>query len=251
MAQIIPLYKTSDAKWVDIEDDATPYLRYLASTFPSEMKTALKSLGWFLRGKIVEGLQSGAPGGRALAPLSPIQGVRLIDAIKKSKKRKRPLKYAKGRLGQYTPAHVIAGATSKPFGRKMAKAVRYFYDDPSRSVHIGWVTPTAASYGRAGVGGMRGSKHKWWRGPQTVTARMRKLFAAAGIFLREGQTLKTPERPAIDFVLDRHQAEIPKYLESKVSQWLDRSFKRSVRYHSAKLAMGNTPAFRRFVRYAA
>lgn len=257
MAKIIPLYNTNDSAWVDIQDEATPYLRYLASSFPREMKSAMKSLGWYLREKIVKGLESSSPGGRTLAPLSLIQRIRLLDAIRTVKKRKRKAAWARGtgskpdRFYSLTTAKIPRSQSGRPYGRKMVKAVRYLYDEPAKSVHIGWVTPTATSYARALAAGMRGAKHKWHRGPQVVTQRMRKLFAAAGITLKQGKTLKTPERPVIDPVFQRHKNEIPGYLEEKVSQWLHRSLYRSTRYHAAKAVMGNTAAFRRFARYAA
>lgn len=259
MAKIIPMYKTNDSAWVDLQDEATPYIRYLAATFPKEMKAAMKSLGWYLREKIVKGLESSSPGGRTLAPLSLLQRIRLLDAIKTVKKRKRKANWARGKGPVQTPdrfyslttAKVPRSQSDKPYGRKMVKAVRYVYDEPAKSVHIGWVTSSASSYARALSAGMRGAKHKWHRGPQVVTQRMRKLFAAAGIRLKQGKTLKTPERPVIDPIFQRHKNEIPGYLENKVSQWLQRSLYRSTRYHSAKALMGNTAAFRRFARYAA
>lgn len=259
MAKIIPMYKTNDAAWVDLQDEATPYIRYLAATFPKEMKAAMKSLGWYLREKIVKGLESSSPGGRTLAPLSLLQRIRLLDAIKTVKKRKRKANWARGKGPVQTPdrfyslttAKVPRSQSDKPYGRKMVNAVRYVYDEPAKSVHIGWVTSNASSYARALAAGMRGAKHKWHRGPQVVTQRMRKLFAAAGIRLKQGKTLKTPERPVIDPIFQRHKNEIPGYLENKVSQWLQRSLYRSTRYHSAKALMGNTAAFRRFARYAA
>ena len=257
MAKIIPLYNTNDAAWVDIEDEATPYLRYLEASFPKEMKAAMKSLGWYLRGKIVKGLESSSPGGRRLAPLSLPQRIRLLDAIKTVKQRKRKAPWARGtgskpdRFYSLTTAKVPRSQSDKPYGRKMVKAVRYEYDDAAKSVHIGWVTSGASSFARALAAGMRGAKHKWHRGPQVVTHRMRKLFAAAGIPLKQGKTLKTPERPVIDPVFQRHKNEIPGYMEEKVSMWLRRSLYRSTRYHTAKALMGNTAAFRRFARYAA
>lgn len=260
MAKVIPLYKTNDAAWVNIEDLATPYLRYLQATFPREMKSAMKSLGWFLRGKIVEGLQTSSPGGRRLAPLSLIQRVRLLDAVKTIKRRKKRADWARGtgargrysHFAYYTPARVPGGATEKPYGRKMAKAVRYFYDDPAKSVHIGWITPTASSFGRALAAGRRGAKHQWEnKGSQTVTARMSKLFAAAGIFVKPGKQLKTPARPVVDPIFQKYKGEIPRYLEDKVSKWLARSLSRSLTYTAGRAIMGNTPAFRYMARNAA
>lgn len=258
MAKVVPLYNTSDSAWVDIQDQATPYLRYLNATFPREMKSALKSLGWFLREKIKTGLETSQPGGRALPKLSLIQRIRLLDSIKTVKRRKRPLKYAKGRggPGRYsrfyymTEARVMGGATERPYGRKLARAVRYFYDDAGRSVHIGWITPTASSYARALAPGKRGAKHKWSSGGQTVTERMSKLFAAAGVYVKPGKTLRTPARPVVGPIFDKYKSQIPDYLEKKVSAWLAKSLQRSVTHHTARAVMG-AKAHSRFARYAA
>lgn len=257
MAKIVPLYRTSDSAWFDIEDQATPYLQYLNRTFPREMTAALKSLGWYLREKIKKGIETSNPGGRRLPPLSLIQRIRLLDSIKTSKKRKTPFKAAKGsgpgrpgRLYSMTMAKPMGGASDVPYGRKLGRAVRYNYDAAGRSVHIGWITPTASSYARALGQGMRGARMSWRSGPQTVTARMSKLFAAAGIFVRPGKQLKTPARPVVGPVFDKHKAEIPAYLERKVSEWLKKSLTRSLTHHTAKTVMGNR-AYSRFARYAA
>lgn len=259
MAKIVPLYRTSDAAWFDIEDQATPYLQYLNRTFPREMTAALKSLGWYLREKIKKGIENSNPGGRRLAPLSLIQRIRLLDSIKTIKKRKTPLEYAKGRSGgagrysrfySMTMAKPMGGATDQPYGRKLARAVRYNYDAAGRSVHIGWITPTASSYARALGQGMRGARMSWRSGPQTVTARMAKLFSAAGIPVRVGKQLKTPARPVVGPVFDKHKGEIPDYIERKVSEWLKKSLTRSMTHHTAKAVMGNR-AYARFARYAA
>jgi hypothetical protein len=173
------------------------------------------------------------------------------------KRRKTPLEWPKakgvGRPSRFyfmTMAKVMGGATEMPYGRKMARAVRYNYDDAGRSVHIGWITPTAGSYARALGQGMRGGKMAWKRGGQTVTARMSKLFAAAGIYVKPGKQLKTPARPVVGPVFDRHKAEIPRYIEDKISMWLRKSLSRSITHHTAKAVMGNR-AYARFARYAA
>lgn len=95
-------------------------------------------------------------------------------------------------------------------------------------------------------------KHQWEnKGSQTVTARMSKLFAAAGIFVKPGKQLKTPQRPVVDPIFQKYKGEIPRYLEDKVSKWLARSISRSLTYTAGRAIMGNTPAFRYMARNAA
>ncbi len=225
MATITPLFNAQDNFYISIEDGATPYLKYLANTFPNEMRKALKSLGWWMQQKMKKETLAGAPGGVTLSPLSGIQRVRLLDAIKRRKKTKAG-KFS-GTARPMKAAYLAATEDMKPYGKKLPNAIRYVYSDAEMAVTFGFVTPSAKSFGRMMAGGWRGKANVWGsKGNQVVTEPMRKLFAAAGIFLKRGSVLRSPARPMVDPILARYRSDIPVYIEDKVSAWLRKSLAR-------------------------
>lgn len=234
-AQVIYLNRNaSDSARVSLRDEASPYLRSLIATYPKAARSALKSLGWWLRGHILTGMQTSAPGGMPLKPLSTIQRIQLMESVRGMKARKRPSKFKPGsHFDKFLPVNPrkaawlsVDGGGRKPYGPKMPRAVRYNYDGPTNSVYIGWLNPSSASFARALQGGWRGDKHKWQfkQGPQPVTEKMRKFFAMAGIFFRRGKVLSTPERPVIDPVLAAYRQQIPGYIEEKIAAWVEKTY---------------------------
>lgn len=186
---------------VRIEDTATPFLAFLSRTFPSEMKRALRHVGFYLRGQVKEGLASGAPGGRRFKKLSEIQQYRLLDEMNKAMSIKKRKYYAHKRMKE----------KDKPYAGRMISAVTYKKSSDGWSVHIGWIRPKVASLARKLQAGFI----------TPVTPRMRRFYFAAGIPLSAGKTsFYTPPRPVMKPVFDAEKREIGVRIEKRIAAYL-------------------------------
>jgi len=189
-----------------IVDTATPFLRYLADSFPKEFDRALKSTGWWLREDIKAGIRAEAPGGQPYKPYSSITKSRILDSMRGRKK---------GKRGKYLKPRILRAA-HKPMGR-LYSATRYQFYGDSRRVIIGWISKSAERLGTLQEKG----------GTIKITPKMRRFFWAAGIPLSKGrQTLRIPARPTIDPEYRENAPKVPGYIENKIWDYIKRAEKK-------------------------
>jgi len=138
------------------------------------------------------GIRAGAPGGRKYTELSD---------VKKVKDSGRP---------------VLKRRKSGNFLGRMAQAIGYEYRESNGSLHVGWLSRSAAKYGTILQGGER----------QEVTPKVRAFYAASGIILKKNsKTITLPPRPTIEPLRKQLTPEIGPYYAEKVGQYLDRQMK--------------------------
>jgi hypothetical protein len=232
--------------YLNVYDEATPYLGHLAKTFPKEFSKALKSLAWHHTwnranpNSLVNELKKGKPGGNRYPKLTNIKRPRSGGFRKRL-----------GARGQKYLKPLPPKKNDIPYAPNLINAIGY---DSSRArehvVTIGWRSSNAKRFGAAMQMGARGAKYQWRQGPQKITPRMRRFLFAMGFYVT-GDYLVTPKRQVILPYYRKYKGHMVEYIEEKTSFWVRRSLKRSIRYHSAKAIMGKTPAFRRYVRHAA
>jgi hypothetical protein len=179
---------------IQIINTATPFLRRVASELPRETRKAIKSSGWWLQQDLKRGIAAGAPGGQQYERFSQ------LPSRLRTRKRKRKRVWGE------------RNTRKKPLGR-LGAAVRYkFYSDSIRAV-VGWISPGAKRLGTLQEQGKN----------TTVTPRMRKMFAAAGIPLGRKAEIRIPRRPTIEPEYRAKAPEIPRYVETKILEYIRRA----------------------------
>lgn len=165
---------------VDVTDEIQPLLERMAGMSKKSISAAAKSLGWYLRGEIKQGVKSGAPGGETF-------------------KERRPLEVRKALGG--------GSAASKWYGR-MVNAIGYQYTNGT--LRIGWTSRTAAMYGRKQEFG----------NVTKVTEEIRRRFARAGYPLRKDTTeIVLPERNVFDPMTGELYPQIAPYVQQKLNEY--------------------------------
>ena len=101
---------------IDIEDQVSPFLQYMAKTNPEFMKKAAKSLGWYVQAQTKKGVRSGHPGGQSFAERLPLKARKLLSS-----------------------------SAQKGWYGRMINAIGYEYR--GGVVSIGWSSRTSARYG--------------------------------------------------------------------------------------------------------
>lgn len=101
---------------IDVTDEIQPLLERMAGGSQKALKSAAKSLGWYMQREIKQGVKSGAPGGAVFQERRPYE-----------------VRSALGNAGKYW------------YGR-MIHAIGYQYSNGV--LRIGWTSNTAAIYGR-------------------------------------------------------------------------------------------------------
>ena len=109
---------------VEYDDSCTPWLESALKNFPQYDRRAMKSVGWMLSKKMKEGIRSGAPGGHAYAALSGLRKVKSYED------------------------RVLRRRKSGAFLGKMARAIGYEWREEDGSLHVGWLSRSAARFGR-------------------------------------------------------------------------------------------------------
>ncbi len=163
----------------DIMDEVGPFLSQ-AANFSKSLKSAGKSLGWFMQRKIKKGVRSGSPGGETFTE-------------------RRPFEMRKALGG--------GSAASKWYGQ-MTQAIGYQYKDGR--ILIGWTSRTSAMYGRKQEFGYQ----------TAVTDEIRKKFAIAGYPLRKStKVILLPDRPFYEPMAGALEPEMGTYLHTKLLEY--------------------------------
>lgn len=179
---------------VSVHDEATPFLRYLAAAFPNEFNRALRHVGWYLRGRIQQGIKSHSPGGRRFKDTSDVQKYRMLDEMR-GRHKLFSIKTQRQLGWKRMKNRVIKGSDDElgsVFGRLLG-AVVFRHDKASMRMEIGWVSSSAMQLARKLQGG----------GRMPITARQRRFYWAGGIPLSKDKLFfELPARPVIAPVYD-------------------------------------------------
>jgi hypothetical protein len=176
------------ATTVQVIDEASPWLEWAAREFPDFTRSALKSTGWWLSREIKKGIRSGAPGGKPYAPRMP------------AKKRRALEKAMGGRVKR-----------SYPWMGQLSRAVGYEYRQGENAVVIGPLSSSAVALFKKHESGTS----------YPVTQKVRKAYAAAGIYLSRGtKYIKLPRRETIGPVYQAYRNRISPYIEDKITSYM-------------------------------
>jgi hypothetical protein len=195
-----------------ITDTAGPYLQLLAATFPKEAGRAVRHVAWYLREEIKRTFD--APGGRPLQRKSPIEAeiqqanTMLLGSTRRG--RKRAARRAELR-GRYTGRTLYRRATPAALGGRLRHLVRYRFDQATAKAQIGWIDDKAARIGESFQAGK----------VQTATPRMRRLYNIIG--RRLSRQIRVPARPVIQPVYEANRAEIPRRMEQRITEYLQKA----------------------------
>jgi hypothetical protein len=189
---------TKNGSMVTVKDGVTPFMAYLAKTFPKEFTKALGSVGWWLRKRIQEAAYSENPPHAHWPALSDIQQLRTLDDLKRE------------RLGKK-----LRDPATHAFGA-LVKAVGYKRDKALMRVRVGFLSQDAAAKAARLQAGFS----------TKVTDKTRRFFAAAGLGIPKGETIETEGRALIQPVFEASKKEIGVRIETKISEYLGRSERR-------------------------
>ena len=165
---------------IDVTDEIEPLLERMAGKNQKAIKSAAKSLGYFLQKEIKQAIRSGSPGGSSFEERVPYD-------IRKA-------------LGD--------GSAARRWYGRMVNAIGYQYDNGV--LRIGWTSRTAAMYGRKQEFGFR----------TRVTEEIRRHFAKAGYPLNENtQYIKLPARPVFDPMESELNPQIAPYVQERLDQY--------------------------------
>ena len=169
---------------IDVTDEIQPTLEGLAGNNKKAMRSAVKSLGWFLQKRIKKGVESGSPGGDAFQERIPHEIRRKLQG----------------------------GSAAKKWYGQMRNAIGYQYEDGV--LRIGWTSKTAAMYGRKQEFGYR----------TTVTDEIRRKYAEVGVPLSKNtKYLYLPARNVFDPMSEELQPEIAPYVQQKLNEYTDKT----------------------------
>lgn len=220
--------------FLHIQDEATPYVSFLVKRFPDLADRALRHVGHWLQGTVKAEMRAGAPGGSTWPDISGISRFRVIDYYRGTSRGKRDingnlvldgLKRRRRRVRRTGggPAYTklkwrnsrIEGKTAFPSAGSLTQAVGYEHKQFLR-VGVGWLSPSSAKLGY------------WFQAGKktTVSPRMRRFFAAAGVPLSKGKAIvESPPRPVFSPVFARHGREIPRRFEERIWHYLNQDAK--------------------------
>ena len=174
MITLIPIIE------IDVVDEIQPTLEGLSRNNKKAMRSAVKSLGWFLQRELKKGVESGSPGGDTFQERIPHEIRRKLQG----------------------------GSAARKWYGKMRNAIGYQYEDGI--LRIGWVSKTAAMYGRKQEFGYK----------TPVTDEIRKKYAEAGVPLSQNtKYLYLPARNVFDPMAGELHPQIAPYVQEKLNEY--------------------------------
>ena len=167
---------------IDVTDEIQPLLERMANKSAKSLKSAAKSLGYFMQKEIKEGVRSGSPGGDTFIERRPLEVRRALGG----------------------------GSAAKSWYGRMIRAIGYQYDEGI--LRIGWTSKTAAAYGRKQEFGYK----------TYVTNAIRKKFGEAGYPLKKSTNyIVLPERNVFDPMTGELEPQIAPYVQMKLNDYAD------------------------------
>ncbi|WP_319760366.1 hypothetical protein [Maridesulfovibrio sp.] len=219
-------YSGGSGSLVVIDNGSERYLKHLAQSFPGEFNRALRSVGFHLQRYIKKSIYQSRVGGETIDPAETSPRFRRMAAFHRTgDKTDAPKRRMRnGRLiGGYRASK---GGHRRAYG-KVAQAIGYLHEPAKQQVQIGYMGLSSRSFGRALALGSRGGKYNWHAGPQIVTPRMRRFFAATGRALPADMTsIESPQRPVIDPAFEDFRPKIGPLMERRIAGYLKKERKK-------------------------
>lgn len=166
------------AAQVSVRGDMGSFLRRWGMLYPDYMSRSIRHVAYLTQTRLKVELLARVPGGVEFPPISRIQRFRLLG------ERSRGGRLTKGPVPAHGLAYGMDGGDWPPGGR-LAQSIRYRWTRGDMAADIGWLSPRSES---VGVKFQRGQRTK-------VTARMRRMFFAAGLTIGRKMTIVQPPRP--------------------------------------------------------
>lgn len=220
MGQRHDFYAAGSGTLVAINNEGATYLKHLAGTFPAEFNRSLRSLGFQIQRYIKTSIYRSQIGGKRIDPAeTSIRFRRMQKYHRTGEKSKQPKRRTKDGVtrGGFRQSK---GGHRRAYG-KVAQAVGYLHEPAKKQVQIGYMGQSASSFGRSLALGSRGGKYRWKNGPQLITPKMRRFFAATGRPLPADLThLESPQRPVIEPGFEHFRPQIGPFMEKRISKYL-------------------------------
>ena len=167
---------------INVTDEIAPLLERMAAHNKGFLKSAAKSLGYFVQKEIKQEVKTGAPGGANFVERRPH---RIRAALQ-------------------------GGSAARQWYGKMLRAIGYQYD--GGIVRIGWTSRTSATYGRRQEEGFE----------TPVTSSVRKRYREAGLSIGKNKKyLVTPARPVFEPMAGVLQPQIAPYVQMKLYDYAE------------------------------
>ncbi|MHC1758321.1 MAG: hypothetical protein AB9917_02185 [Negativicutes bacterium] len=184
--------KLSGMMQIVMVDNISPAIRWIIENKPDWTRKALRSTAWYVQQEVRAGIKSGAPGGLKYAALMNTGRRSQLEAARSGGKKRR---------GRDSILRNLYGAV----------AYKYEEQNAAQQVRIGWLSDWAMLVG----GWMEHGKN------ETVKAKMRRLFLAAGIGMKpETASIHIPARPTYAPMFQVLRDKIPVYFTSKFVEYI-------------------------------
>ncbi|HSV27249.1 MAG TPA: hypothetical protein VLH60_05090 [Sedimentisphaerales bacterium] len=175
---------------------------------PRAVRSALQAEGYRLQQIIKTSIQLGGPKGVRWPPLHP--HTLAIMAARRRQARWAAKRAKGGKVRGPTVAKYRGHAEINPGAfmplRKLAGAARYYYDEGTKTVTIGFLDPQKRGLAKKHAEGFT----------QTVDRRMGRYLAAHGFPVKTGTVLKVPPRPVVEPVFRAEERNIYHNLRERV-----------------------------------
>lgn len=166
---------------IDVTDEITPAIKRFFQRNPKYLKHLTKSVGWYFQRETKKGVSSGEPNGEAY----------------------------KERI-EYKVRKALSQSAPKGWYGKLKNAIGYEYVGGG-TVHIGWTSATASTYGHLQERGFE----------KIVTPRMRRYWAHAGFPLAPNkEKMVIPSRPVFEPMTDYMRPKVVPYVNEKYSAYI-------------------------------
>lgn len=199
---------------IDIMDEASPTIKFLAVNKPVWMRKIMKSTGWYMQAEIKAGMKTASPGGvpyrrffnyKLRARLEEARGIsnsalNALEKIDNDKLRKR----AADRLEKLR----FTNRSYKPMGR-LQQAIGYQFDKNTDTLKVGWLSNSAKRLGNIQQEGLT----------RPMTEKMKRYFFAAGIPVKKS-TVDIPARKTIDPMALYFRGKLGTYMDAKLQEYI-------------------------------
>jgi hypothetical protein len=214
-----PTIRKGSGTFLSLTDSVGPALSYFAANFPAQLARALGKVGSVVRAKARQSMEDGGPSGVSWAQTVDWKPRGRRGRLARKRRKSAGVSPLAGAL--HDKLFDGRGKPNRPYG-KMYGAARYILDNQNLKVTTGWVTGTAAAFGKDVQAGLRGANpfNAQFEGEQPVTRSMRRALAAAGLVLARGTVfLRQPGRPMWRPIYEQMSPEVQAIVTAQMSKY--------------------------------
>lgn len=207
---------------VSIDNEGAVYLKHLAGTFPKEFASALGKLGYRMQRDMKKFIREGNIAGKSIRGSENSARIRRMESYHNDGEK--TFNHKRYKRGKHAGQLRWSENRSKPRKayRGWGQSISYLNDRRNLQLKVGYAGYTARSTAEMMIEGRRGTKGRYqYLGPQPVTPRMRRFFAATGRPLKfSTKTIDTPARPLFVPALEHFKPQINPFIEERVTRIL-------------------------------